>query len=230
MKSIKTDLELPAAYMRMAGYALSTQLKVMQILTKSAMEAPMIQMRLMQLGANKIGSDHEAPDAIGALTAKPVSRVSKPKPRVAKALAKKTAVKADKGIAPKPETTSKTKGSSSTSASTVKKASDVVARAVPSVSKKTKDVKRNASSATPSSKATAVQAAKGKITSSAPAQAPKESMARKPKASAAKKTAKTEVTQKSVEKPITAPVKPRSRRAPSKPPVMPPAATDSKEK
>ena len=67
MNPISQPLEFQAAAIRMAGYAVSNQMKIMQILTRSAMELPFVSVSALHASA--------AAPAPAAPSAKPAPKV-----------------------------------------------------------------------------------------------------------------------------------------------------------
>lgn len=80
MNRISHPLELQAAAFRVAGYIVTSQMKIMQIMTRSAMELPLAPLNAAQVVAE--------PQPVQAKPAKPKA----PVPKRAKPVAKKRAV------------------------------------------------------------------------------------------------------------------------------------------
>ncbi|WP_209504258.1 MULTISPECIES: hypothetical protein [unclassified Ruegeria] len=206
MNPITQPLELQAAAIRMAGYAIVNQIKIAQIMTRSALELPMVPVHALHLAASAPGPVVKAPAEKPAAKPKPAATRTKRVP-VKSSTAKKK-------LARKPAPAKPTAKSVEFSASPRPKAAPpAAAKPTPAVNDE-KAVKPVESSATPATATVPPVTPNPAPAAPAPVQAAQ-----------VKPTPVDPAPAKVQAKPApaTEPRKPQARktRAPSKPPVMP---------
>ncbi|NOD83811.1 hypothetical protein [Ruegeria sp. HKCCD6119] len=206
MNSITQPLELQAAALRMAGYAIVNQIKIAQIMTRSALELPMVSVHALHLAASAPGPVVETP------AAKPVAKAAATRKKRVPAKSPTTKNKLARKPAPTKPVTKPAAKPVEFSASPRPTAA---AKPTPAVSDEiaVKPVER---SATPAAETVLPVTPKPAPAKPAPVQA-----AQVKPAPADPAPAKVQAKPA----PATEPRKPQARktRAPSKPPVMPEA-------